>query len=93
MSKPKKPFNRTKIGQILTSKPFRTAIGFIPGGVGSGLETLLEPTMDSKSGAMTKEQLVKWIIKMGIYTLIGLAVLKGWVSWEDADSLKDFTTE
>ncbi len=85
----KKPFKDTKIGKILTSGVAKTALDMIPFGIGSTISQVLNKT-DTPEGSISREQLVKSLVKLGIYAVLLYLVFSGKISQDDAEFGKDF---
>lgn len=88
----KKPFKSTKVGKVLTNPMVKTALGFIPFGVGSTIEKVLDSNQ-TPEGQINREDLAKSLVKLGIYAVIIYLVLSGKVTWEDAERVKEFINQ
>ena len=91
----KKKFKETKIGKLLTSKLGKTLVTSIPI-VGDPLENLLTETKgDGKDEVKSEAGKIDWSNPQGIIRGVIVAVLlylalKGHISWEEAEQVKDF---
>ena len=85
----KKPFKETKVGKILTSGVARTALDMIPFGIGSTISQVLNKN-DTPEGSISREALVKSLVKLGIYAVLLYLVFSGKLDMSDAQDYKEF---
>lgn len=89
----KKPFKNTGIGKVLTSPLVKGLIKAVPFGVGDIAGNVLDEVKGSdEAGKVHWPSVTPQIIKLLIYAALALAVLKGWVTFEEAENAKDLVT-
>jgi hypothetical protein len=89
----KKPFNQTKFGKVVTSAPVRTALGFLPFGVGSAANELLSFQPKQPEGHLQSDRWIFHVIKLSIYAVLLYMLLSGKIDMEQATQAKEFITE
>jgi len=83
----KKPFQKTKIGKLLFSKVGKGLIKAIPF-VGDFAGNIMDEN-NSESGTVDQKELPVQMLRMAILGVLVFAVLKGWISFDDAEAAKD----
>ena len=85
----KKPFNETRIGKILLNPMIKGLIKSIPI-AGEMADNILDETEESSAGSVNKKALAPQLIRLGIYVVLLYLALRGAISWEEAETGKEF---
>lgn len=84
----KKKFKDRKIGKFLMSPIVKTAIEFIPFGIGSAAGSILGNVKASEPGSVDKEDIKIKIAKILMYVVIAYLIHEGVFSVEDGEAVK-----
>jgi hypothetical protein len=87
--KVKKPFLQTKVGKLLTSPLVKTGLEMVPLGIGSAVSSLLNKN-ETPEGVISREALVKSLVKIAIYAILVYMVFSNKIDWQQASDAKDF---
>lgn len=83
---------KDRLKQISQSAIFKGAVKSLPFGIGSFAGSILDETSKSEAGSVSKEELLPQLIKLAFYLVLVYLAIKGTVSFEELEQVKDALT-